>query len=150
MAHAQQQVLDAIKAALIGNTAAGTHVYVDQTDPLQPNQLPAVLIGEAEAGEQVVTEHLDGHQQRSLDVVLACVVAGGATTAADARELGLEVEKVLNANAALLTQFQNFGFRILQSRQINNGDADRAMAGRMQGWRFGYMVAPGAPDVILT
>ena len=47
MAHAQQQVLDAVRAALVlAATVAGARVFVDRVDPLQASELPAILVDE--------------------------------------------------------------------------------------------------------
>ena len=52
MSHQRQEIREAIKAMLVGNTVAGTRVYINRTDPISQRpgsrssseQLPAILI----------------------------------------------------------------------------------------------------------
>jgi hypothetical protein len=147
MAHAQQQILDAVAAAIVaGATAAGARVFVDRVDPLLPTELPAVTVDEGESGEEVQSLSLDGAvQMRELSVRIGCVVKGAASAAA-ARELGLGVEKVLVAAAGLRELCSADRFHIESSVQVNNGDGDRLLAGRVQTWRFSYAVQSASPD----
>ena len=149
MAHAQQQILDALQALLIaGATAAAGRVFVDRVDPLQANELPAILIEEGDNGEQVETVMLGGHERRELNVVINCVLAASSTAAADARAFGLAAEKLVYPNAALQL-LAKFGSRLTESRLVMIGDGDRLLAARVQTWRIAYLVNPTAPDVIL-
>lgn len=148
MAHAQQQILDAVQAAIVaGATAAAARVFVDRVDPLQPPQLPAVLVDEAEAGERVIEQFIDGSQHRRLEVTIACVLGDAGANAA-ARDLGLAVEQVLIADATLQTLCR-LGHSIAQSRQINSGEGERLLAGRLQSWHLNYLVHQAAPETIL-
>lgn len=149
MAHAQQQVLNALLALLAaGGTVATTRVFVDRVDPLQPEELPAILIEEDGDGETSELSTIGNVEQRELAVQVSCVLAHSTTAAADAREFGLSVEKLIAASTAIAA-LARMGWRITSSRQVNNGEADRLFAARQQSWRFAYMVAATAPDVIL-
>lgn len=149
MAHAQQQVLDALQTLLAaGGTVAGANVFVDRVDPLQENELPAILIGEDGDGETSEPATIGALEQRTLAVQVSCVLKDSTTAAADAREFGLAVEKLI-AGSTALALVARMGWYITGSRQVNNGEADRFFASRVQSWRFGYMVAATAPDVIL-
>ena len=150
MAHAQQQVLDAVRAALVlAATVAGARVFVDRVDPLQASELPAILVDEDGEGEsrEVSTIHSTLHQAE-LAVAVRCVVRGGAGAAAAARALGLQAELALVGSLplnALVTQ----GPVMTGSRQNNTGDADALMAAREQSWRFGYYLNPSDPETLL-
>lgn len=149
MAHAQQQILDALQALLVaGGTVAGARVFVDRVDPLQAAELPAILMEEGDDGERVETAFLDGSERRELHVVISCALAASSTAAADARALGLAVEKLVSPNAALKVMAR-YGVRITDSRLIVNGDGDRLLACRQQNWRLAYWVNPASPDVFL-
>lgn len=149
MAHAQQQILDALQALLIaGNTVAAGRVFVDRVDPLQANELPAILVEEGDNGERTEVAMLAGSERRELDVVIACVLAATSTAASDARAFGLAVEKLVSANAALRT-LAKYGVNLTESRLIQSGEGDRLLASRQQTWRIAYLVNPTAPDVIL-
>lgn len=147
MAHAQQQILDALKAVLLaGGTSAGSNVFLDRVDPLQPNELPAIRIEEEPEGESAAPFTVHGIEQRELAVSVSGVVTHSTTAAADARALGLAIEKLVapsSALAALATQ----GIRITNSRMVINGEGDRLMAAREQSWRFVYLVNPATPDI---
>lgn len=149
MAHAQQQILDALQAVLAaGGTVAGARVFLDRVDPLQANELPAILIEEGDGGERAETLCLSGEERRELDVQVSCVLAAATTAPADARAFGLAVEKLIAGSAALgvLARLER---RITESRIVINGDGDRLLSSRQQSWRFAYVVSPTAPDVIL-
>lgn len=148
MAHAQQQVLDALQTLLAaGGTVAGSRVYVDQVDPVQAHELPAILI-EEEDGETSEPATVGNIEQRELSVQVSCMLEDSTTAAAQAREFGLAVEKLI-AGSAAIAAIARLGWNITSSRQVNNGAADRLFASRVQSWRFVYMVAATAPDVIL-
>lgn len=149
MPHAQQQILNAVQAALAGGaTAAGARVFLDRVDPLQPTELPALLVEEGGEGESVEVATIHGLEQRALAVSVACMVSHGSSAAADARELGLQVERLL-AGSSGLQALATGGVNCTGSRLEISGEADRLMAARLQDWRFSYFVRPEAPDVIL-
>ena len=146
MAHAQQQILDALKSLLIvGATMAGVRVFVDREDPLQASELPAILIDEGEEGERSETEDLSGSEVRECSFMVACVMS--SVEAAAARDFGLAVEKLIAGNLAL-RQLAREGPYLLTNRRLQNGDGDRLLSGRMHTWRIAYAVEPNAPDVI--
>lgn len=148
MAHAQQQVLDALQALLAGGgTAAGARVFLDRVDPLQPNELPAILIEEEPEGESAEPYTVHGVERRELAVSVSGVVTHSTTAAADARALGLAIEKLVAPSTALAA-LAKLGVRITNSRLAINGEGDRLMAARQQSWRFVYLVNPATPDVI--
>lgn len=148
MASAQQQILTALQALLAaGGTVAGTRVYLDRVDALQPADLPAITI--EEDGERAESIDLAGEQQRESTITVHCALAATTTAAADARAFGLAVEKLI-ANSAALAALAFDGVYITNSRTEINGDGDRLMASRDQTWLMAYRVDPTAPDVILT
>mgnify|MGYP005616929333 FL=1 len=148
MAHAQQQILDAVKAVLsAGGTVASSRVFLDRVDPLQATELPAILI-EEESGEQAEQFTVHGIDKRSLSVSVHCVLANTSTAASDARAFGLAVEKLLAASSAIAALCSQ-GWRMTQSRMVINGDGDRLLASRAQSWVFDYLVQATAPDVLI-
>lgn len=149
MAHAQQQILDALKSLLAaGGTVAGARVFLDRVDVLQPADLPAILIEEEPEGETAQPETVHGMERRELSVLVSGVVTHSSTAAADARALGLAIEKLV-APSTTLAALAKGGVRIAASRQVNTGDLDRLLAARQQSWRFTYYVMAATPDVIL-
>ncbi len=149
MAHAQQQILDLLKSELIAAaTVAGARVFLDRVDPLQPDELPAILIEEESDGESAQPYSVHDLERRDLAVLVSGVVAHGTTAAADARALGLAIEKRVAASTAL-GSLAALGVRISGSRMVITGELDRMLAARQQSWRFTYLVNADAPDVIL-
>ncbi len=149
MAHAQQQILDALQALLAaGGTVAGTRVFLDRVDPLQASELPAILIEEEPEGESAEPETIHGVERRELAVLVSGVVTHGTTAAADARALGLAIEKLVAPSTALAA-LAKLGVRITNSRMVVQGEFDRLLAARQQSWRFTYLVNAATPDVIL-
>ena len=148
MAHAQQQILDALQTLLAaGVTTAGSRVFTDRVDPLQAGELPAILIKESDQGEEGEEIMLAGHQKRTLAVEILCVLAATETAAADTRNFGLAVEKLVFGSAAMKALCA-LGFHLVRSRILIDGDGDRLLACRVQSWHFSYFLSPISPDVI--
>lgn len=149
MPHAQQQILEAVKAVLAAmpQTVALGRVSLDRVDALQPTELPAIVIEEDEGGETIDQETVHGLLRRELLASVTGVVAHGTAAAANARELGLEIEKRLAASTALRALCKG-GVQLASSRQINVGEADRLMAARQQVWRLTYLAKASTPETI--
>ena len=146
--HAQQQLLNALQATLAaGGTVAGTRVFVDRVDPLQPEELPAILI--EEDGETAEPFRIDGLEQRELSVNVHCVIAHSTTAAPQARAFGLAVEKLLADAPAWRPDANVMVNRITSSRPVTNGEADRLLATRQQAWVFAYLVQPERPELFV-
>ena len=146
MAHVQQQILEGVKAALItGPTDAGARVFLDRLDPLQANELPAILVEEAPEGEAVEPHTVSGLEQRSYAVLVTAVVAHASEYGSRARDMGLQIEKVLGVPAFAVPKAGRA--RVTASRMTFSGEGDRAMAAREQTWRFSYFTRRGAPDI---
>lgn len=146
MAHAQQQLLNALQAVLAsGGTVAGGRVFVDRIDPLQPEELPALLIEEDADGETSEQFAVSGLERRELSVLVHCVLAHSTDAPAQARSLGLAVEKLMAPSVAL-SSLASQGLRLTSSRPLVSGDGDRLLASRQQAWVFAYLVRPESPD----
>lgn len=150
MASAQQQILNALQALLAaGGTVAGGRVFVDRVDPLQPSELPAIIIQEDPAGE-ACEPVIDGQvDRRELAVSVHCVISHSSNAAAQAREFGVVVEKLIAGSAALATLAQG-AVQLQSSRPNLEGDSDRLLATRAQSWLFAYFVHPTTPDVLTS
>lgn len=147
MSHVQQQILDAVKAALIAaNTPAAERVYLEPLDPVQSLALPAIVVEEAPQGEQSQISTIGGLEQRDFMVRVAGVVAHATDYAGDARELGLQIEKALGNPVPALDAIAR-ARRITLSQFVKSGEGDQARAARQQYWQFTYFVQQGAPDV---
>lgn len=148
MAHVQQQIIDGVEAALkVAGTAAGSNVFSDRVDPLQPDEIPALLIEEAPAGEQADPQTIHGGELRTYSVLVTSVVSHASEYGRRARDLGLEVEKVLGVPTFSIPKPGRA--RIVASRMVLSGEGDRALAAREQTWQFTYTTRRGAPDIAI-
>jgi hypothetical protein len=148
MAHAQQQILDALQALLAaGGTVAAGRVFLDRVDPVQTSELPAILIEEDADGESAEPYTIHGVEQRELGVTVSGVLSHSTTAAADARALGLAIEKLVSPSVALAA-LAKIGVRISNSRMVISGDGAQLLAARQQTWRFTYLVNAATPDII--
>lgn len=146
MAHAQQQILEAVRAALaVAGTDAGSRVYLDRMRLLGEEQVPAILITEAPQGEEVDPPVAGRPEQRRFRVLVRAVVKHGDDAPALARELGLQIERVLG-NPKFKAPSPG-RMRILASRHMPFEDGQIAMAAREQLWTTTYfLVQRNAPD----
>jgi len=145
MAHIQQQILDAISTTLVDLTDAEGRVYVDNLDPRRAAKLPFILV--AEAGEQVDADTLSS-DERLFDVQITCALKLTENHAAQSREFGLAVEKLMAASSAI-DALCDGGHFITSSQLQQAGTAEEPYAARVQSWRFIYRCDPEAPDVAL-
>ncbi len=146
--HVQQQVLDAVQAALVaGDTVAGDRVYVDRVDPVPSNKLPAIVILESDSGEDAEPATIHSLDQRTLPVEVHCVLKHCSTAAADARAFGLAVEKILRPSTTLAALCKRRP-RLTNSRPVTSGAGEDLIASRLQTWQFTYLVNPSAPDSV--
>lgn len=144
--HVQQQILEAVEAALkAAATPAGNRVFLDLLDPLEDDQLPAIVVLEAPEGEQIEPQTVNGLEQRQFAVSVQCMVAHSTDYARQARALGAAVERVLGAPRMPIPKPGRS--RLRASRITLIGDADRAVASREQTWQFAYYTRRGEPDV---
>jgi len=149
MASAQQQILDALQTLLAaGGTVAGSRVFLDRVDPLQPSELPAILIEEGSSGETAESFTISGIDRRELAVEVHCVISHSTTAAADARAFGVAVEKLIAPSAALSVKASQ-GIQLQATRPALQGEGDRLLATRSQSWTFAYLVRSEAPDILL-
>jgi len=148
-AHAQQQILDAMKAALVAAiTAARRNVFVDRPDELSTSDVPAIVI---EAGDEDVSAegvNMPFVLTRIWNVDTICVAAGKLAAAA-ARDLAREVEVTLHADISAAT----FGglcrpIELLAARPQLTGQSSETVAEVRQSWRITYFTRSGSPDVL--
>jgi hypothetical protein len=147
VAHLQQQILDTVTAILVAaSTDAGANVFLDHLDPLELNELPAILVEESPVGESVAAETVGGLLERRYAVRITGVVAHATQYGAKAREMGLQIEKALDAAGAQIFALAKGGYALESSRLLLSGESKDAKAAREQNWHFTYYAFPGAPD----
>lgn len=146
MAHAQQQILDAICAGLAAaNIVPADRVFLDRMRPLGDAQVPAILVTEAPQGEEVDPPVTGRPEQRRFRVMVRAVVKDGEDAPAMARELGLQIERVLG-NPKFKAPSPG-RLRNLASRHMPFPDGEIAMAAREQLWTTTYfLIRREAPD----
>lgn len=101
--HARQQIRDAVKALLLGHTAAGQSVFENRTSTLTPIELPAIVIA-SEKETSVPRDNMGMQYIRNLTLLIEIRVQANADSAADDAldNLALQVENLIqqNGNAA--------------------------------------------------
>lgn len=143
--HAQQQILEAVRAGLVGATDAGDRVFLDRVRVLGASQLPAILIREHEQGEEVDPPVAGRAEQRRLRVLLRAVVAEAEDAPAKGRELGLQIERVLGSPQFKAVKAGRM--RMLASRHMPFDGGETPMAAREQLWTATYfLLRREAPD----
>jgi len=148
MAHVQQQIIEWFQTTLVGgSTAAGTSVFSDRLDPLTNDELPAAVIGGGDESVEPLT--IGNEQLRSFEVNVASTVSQTAGYEAAARDLGLEVEKLLAAQPATAGGLCSGGISLTGSRLQKAGEGETAVAAVVQTWLCKYIVAAHAPDIPL-
>lgn len=146
--HLQQQILDELQALIADGGTGADPVSTDRIDPLAKGFSKAVLIEEGDAGDDVEPGSIKALQARSLQVLTRCVVKAHATAAADARALGLQVEKLVSTGSAALRGLCKGGWRLTNSRQAPRGDGEELVVERILTWQFDYFVLKTTPDVV--
>jgi len=146
-AHAQQQILDAVKAALVAAaTDAAARVHIDRVDEYTEADLPAIRITAGDEPVEPLALHIRAAQRREMELEIACVTAG-ASAMADARELAKQVEQALYATVSVNTLSGKCSALTLTnvSPQLVAG-ASVLMAEVRHTWRATYHVRAGVPD----
>lgn len=132
-------------ALAAAGTDAGARVFLDRPHPLTAVELPAILIEEAPQGETAAAATLGGTDERAFAVMVIAVVKGAVPAyAAAARELGLQVERVLGARTFAAPKPARM--RITASRINTHGSGEVPMAAREQIWTTTYFTRRHQPD----
>lgn len=152
--HAQQQILDAVQAALIAAaTAAGSRVYLDRTDELPEDQLSAIdILGGDETGEDAIENVGLGWppiQRHVFSFAVSSVTRSASGSAEAARNLAKQVEAALGASAAaIVVGGTSIAMRITASSGQKSPAGNQPMAAQRQTWEASYHTQAGSPDAI--
>jgi len=150
--HVQQQILEAIQAVLVAAAIVpGGRVYLDRTDELPEDDLPAIdILGRSETFDESI-EYLSLDfpylQQREMAFPIACIARSATTAAAISRNLGKQVEQaILAAMATVSIGGKRITMRINAVRGAKSNDQATPMAAVIQSWTAQYHTQAGAPD----
>ena len=147
-AHIQQQILDAMKAALVAAaTAAGARVYVDRPDELTPALLPAIVITAGQERVEALNMGYPVTHQRVMQIDCRAVAMGtGAAYAA--RTLAGQIESALFASesAAYLGGLIKTPIELIGTDPQIDGQGSQLIAEVRQLWQLTYFTVSGAPD----
>jgi len=100
MAHVRTLLRNQVKTLLLGNTAAGTNIFVNPVNELGPGDLPAILISTRD--ESVERQTQNGRLRRTIQLVLFCWIAANSDYDTVADDLSAEVESILIPTAVTL------------------------------------------------
>lgn len=152
----KQQILEAVQAALVAASLVNPgRVYLDRTDELPEDDLPAIdILGGDAAGEESIqyqTVHFPGIQQRSYSFEVASIARGITGAAKAARNLAGSVEATLRASAGTIT----VGGRAIDillaeefEAKLPGGNATPFVSVR-QSWQAQYMTSGNDPTAPL-
>lgn len=153
MAHPRREIREAVRALLVGKTAAGSRVYETQMVPYRAVQLPAIAVfATSETVDPESQETAPRELKRTLRLVVAGFVKSAGFTAEgdnvdDAMDdLALEIEKAMHADPYFGGAA---GDSILASVELDVDEEGGKMVG---GVRLTYSVtyrtdAPAAADL---
>jgi len=149
--HVQQQVLDAVKAALIAAaTDAGTRVYLDRVDEILQTNLPAIdILGDGFDDDAETIERLSISFPYLQKHTYGFGIGAIATTAAAARNLGKQVAAALLASRSAITVDST----AIDMAQTGSGMSRESGAAvplfrAQQAWQAIYHTQAGTPDAV--
>lgn len=148
--HLQNQILDAVKAALVSAALVATgRVYLDRTDEIPEGGLPAIdILGGDEGDEESIeyqTVHFPPLQARAFTFPIASITRG-EDCARSARNLAGDVEAVLLASSGAITVGgRKVSMLLASSSSTKTGDANTRMCAVRQSWQAQYHTQGGAP-----
>lgn len=151
--HLQNQILDAIQAALLAaDTVAGLHVYLDRTDELPSGDLASIdILGGQEVGEESIeylTMNWPPVQQRSYTFAIVSVARGAVDSSRAARNLAQQVEESLLATSnAIVVGGMSIDMLLAESSERKDGSGEIPLAAVRQMWQAQYSTTAGTPDV---
>lgn len=143
MAHVEQQVLDAIKAALTGLATTGASVHLDwpKGRELPASAVPCLRIADAGTEIKRATVSYPRGQDRAIDIV----IEGVANSAAQARQIMAEVETKLTADIRLGGLLKDLYLADVQPTDVD-GDSGKPLSGKAMLWRAVCRTAENAPN----
>ena len=145
---ASQQIIEALKTRLAGNTDAGSRVYSDRAFPLDEAKLPAIRIFELEEQITPQTVHYPVLQQHDLAIAVEHCVKDTAGVDATLAALRLQTLTALFDTAAHAT----LGIAGLQIQQRGVGPlqplegSDIQIAQRTEQLNAQYRTFSNAPE----
>lgn len=145
MAHARQQIREAVANLVTGLASTGTNVFQNRVYPLEETNLPCILIG---SSEEVVTEHYDAtYQLRELTVTVTGVVKAGADVDDALDDISEQVEIALYGDRQLsgLAKFGGLQESIIEIM----GDAELPTGQVEMSFMYLYNTDGQAPGVLL-
>ena len=150
--HVQNQMLDAIQAALVAAALVATgRVYLDRTDEIPQEHLPAIdILGGDEGDEDSIeyqTVHFPPLQARAFTFPITSITRGD-DSARTARNLAGEVEATLLASSGVITVAgRKVSMLLASSSSSKTGDANARMCAVRQSWQAQYHTSGGTPTV---
>jgi hypothetical protein len=144
MAHARQQIREAVAAALTGLASTGTRVFQSRMRPQDEASLPALLVT---TNDEEITTSIGSVQTRLLGVTVECIAQPSGAVDDVLDTIAEEVEIAMH-NAGL------FGGLVagseLTSVSVSFTDELQKPCGALSmQYRFTYFTNAGAPGTII-
>jgi len=146
MAHARQQIREAVLAAVTGLATTGANVFVNKITPQEAESLPNLLV--YTNGEQSEADAMGASRglMRSLDVVIDATAEGdGIDDVLDT--IASEVETAIDTDAALAALVKNI--TLASTAVSRDGKGQTPMMGLRMTFTATYRTRKGAPTTAI-
>lgn len=148
MAHARQQIRDAIASVVNGGTVYGTNVFKMRTIPLDDSIVSGVCIYTVSENIQQMSMGRPADQRRQLDANIEAFAVGSSTSVFDTvDDIATEIEQKMANNYTLGNLVEDCQL-VGSSTDVNN-EGKKAIGTLALTYRIIYKVNPTNSEVIL-
>lgn len=145
--HARGQIKQAVATAVTGLATTSSRVFVQRTEPLQDEELPALLVyslTETSSAETIGAPRL---LRRTLQVMVEAVVKAQGDTTTVLDQIAVEVETAIAGNVPLNALVKNL--MLESSTTVITGEGELPASGLRLQYAAEYMTREGAPETIV-
>jgi len=144
MAHARQQIREAIAAVITGLTTTGTNVYQSRVYPLETAKLPSLIVYTT---EEEIEEYNGTRTIRNLSVVIEGYAKATSNVDDTLDTIAEEVETAIFADAKIGGRCK---FGMLQTTEITlTGEQEKPLGKIEMTFVFIYHVDGASPGTLL-
>lgn len=127
MGNNRKAIRDALKALLIGSTAADANVFTSRTSPLWESETPAILISTPEESTEFGSLQANRYR-RTLTLNVEVKIVATENVADDLDDLVNQIESILILNQSLTGTVQSTTLQSTSTRVDSETDQDIGVA----------------------
>lgn len=149
MSHAREQIREAFRIALVGNTDAGSNVFVGRTYPIQAALTKAIIIYTLnESAEPATIGSLGSARsyQRDLTVIVEGFSKSNASTEQTLDDLAIDIETFIESDASLRSLVDDY---YLSNTEMQLEANETPIGNIRLSYTVRYRTRPGAPETII-